>query len=75
MRLPGAFFCEEVGRDGPPTQILLIIQNSVQLVIEYIHRVRQAGAGGWSWSCVREKYCYLAGGWRLELERCVKEIL
>jgi len=26
------------------------------------HRVRQAGAGGWS--CVREKYCYLAGGWR-----------
>ena len=36
MRLPGAFFWEEVGRDGPPTQILLIIQNSVQLVIEYI---------------------------------------
>jgi len=33
-----------------------------------IHRVRQAGAGGWSWSSVREKHCYLAGGWRLELE-------
>ena len=25
--------------------------------------VRQAGAGGWSWSVVREKHCYLAGGW------------
>jgi len=32
------------------------------------HCVRQAGAGGCSWSGVREKYCYLAGGWRLELE-------
>jgi len=32
------------------------------------HCVRQAGAGGWSWSAVREKYCYLVGGWRLELE-------
>ena len=25
--------------------------------------VRQAGAGSWSWSVVREKYYYLAGGW------------
>ena len=33
-----------------------------------IHCVRQAGAGGWSWSAVRKKYCYLAGGWRLKLE-------
>ena len=33
-----------------------------------IHRVRQAGAEGWSWSSVREKHYYLAGGWRLELE-------
>jgi hypothetical protein len=24
---------------------------------------------------VREKYCYLAGGWRLELEWCESEIL
>ena len=39
------------------------------------HCVRQAGAGGWSWSGVREKYCYLAGGWRLVLERCEREIL
>jgi len=41
----------------------------------YYHCVRQAGAGGWSWSAVREKYCYLAGGWRLELEGCEREIL
>ena len=40
-----------------------------------IHRVRQAGAGGWSWSGVREKHCYLAGGWRLELEWCERELL
>ena len=33
----------------------------------YIHCVRQAGAVGWSWSAVREKHCYLAGGWRLEV--------
>jgi len=39
------------------------------------HCVRQAGAGGWSWSAVREKHCYLAGGWRLELEECEREIL
>jgi len=25
-------------------------------------------SAGWSWSSVREKHCYLAGGWRLELE-------
>jgi len=37
--------------------------------------VRQAGAGGWSWSGVREKYYYLAGGWRLELEGCERKIL
>jgi len=40
-----------------------------------IHCVRQAGAGGWSWCGVREKHCYMAGGWRLELERCEREIL
>ena len=34
------------------------------------HRVRQAGAGGWSWSGVREKHCYLTGVWRLVLEQC-----
>ena len=40
-----------------------------------IHCVRQAGARGWSWSCVREKYYYLAGGWSLELEECEKKLL
>ena len=40
-----------------------------------IHCVRQAGAGGWSWSGVREKHCYLAGGWWLELEERERETL
>jgi len=40
-----------------------------------IHRVRQSGAGGWSWSGVREKHYYLAGGWRLVLEECERGIL
>jgi hypothetical protein len=39
------------------------------------HPVRQAGAGGWSWSCVRGKHCCLTGGWRLELELYEREIL
>ena len=34
-----------------------------------------SGAGGWSWSGMREKYCYLAGGWRLVLEEHEREIL
>jgi len=33
-----------------------------------IHCVRQVGDGGWTWSGVREKHCYLSGGWRLELK-------
>ena len=36
------------------------------------HSLRSAG---WSWSAVRDKYCYLAGGWRLELEWCERELL
>jgi len=39
------------------------------------HSVRCAGAGGWCWSGVREKYCGLAGGWRLVLELCERKIL
>ena len=39
------------------------------------HFVRCAGAGGWCWSGVREKYCWLAGGWRLVLELCERKIL
>ena len=38
------------------------------LLVTDDHRVRQVGAGGWSWSGVREKHCYLTGSWRLELE-------
>ena len=30
--------------------------------------VKSPHSGGWSWSGVREKYYYLAGDWRLELE-------
>ena len=32
-------------------------------------------SAGWSWNDVREKHCYLAGGWKMELERCEREIL
>ena len=32
--------------------------------------VRCAGVGGCCWSGVREKYYWLAGGWKLVLERC-----
>ena len=32
-------------------------------------------SAGWSWSGVREKHCYLAGGWRLELEERERETL
>ena len=41
----------------------------------YIHSVRWTGTGGWCWSGVKEKYCWLAGGWRLVLERCEKKTL
>ena len=37
--------------------------------------VRCAGAGGCCWSGVREKHCWLAGGWRLLLEWCERKIL
>ena len=39
------------------------------------HSVRCAGAGGWCWSGVREKYCWLAGDWRLVLKLCERKIL
>ena len=38
-----------------------------------LHSVRSAGAS--SWSGVREKYCWLAGGLKLVLERCERKIL
>ena len=37
------------------------------------HSVRCAG--GWCWSGVRKKYCWLAGGWRLLLELCERKIV
>ena len=49
---------------GKASECATLIHSS----IPYSHRVRQAGAGGWSWSGVREKYCYLTAGWRLEVE-------
>ena len=42
---------------------------------DYKHCVRQAGAGGWSWSGVREKYCWAGWSWRLELEWCERKVL
>jgi len=37
--------------------------------------VRWTGAGAGGWSGVREKYCWLAGGWKLILERCERKTL
>ena len=34
-----------------------------------------AGAGAGGWSGVREKYYWLAGGWKLVLERCERKTL
>ncbi|KAG2586434.1 hypothetical protein PVAP13_5NG039608 [Panicum virgatum] len=34
-----------------------------------------AGAGAGGWIGVRKKYCWLAGGWKLVLERCERKIL
>ena len=39
------------------------------------HSVRWAGAGPGGWSGVKEKYYWLAGGWKLVLERCERKIL
>ena len=39
------------------------------------HSVRWAGAGAGGWSGVREKYCWLAGGWKLVLERYERKTL
>jgi hypothetical protein len=32
-------------------------------------------AGGWCWFVVREKYCWLAGGWSLVLKWCERKAL
>ena len=41
------------------------VRGQVKLEIHYV-RCAGAGAGGWCWSGVRKKYCWLVGGWRLE---------
>ena len=46
---------------------------TIHEVQEENHSVRWAGAGGWCWSGVREKHCWLAGGWRLQLESWLEE--
>jgi len=40
---------------------------------DYNYSVRWAGAGGWSG--MREKYCWLAGGWKLMLEQYERKTL
>jgi len=37
--------------------------------------IRWVGTGTGGWSGVREKYFWLAGGWKLMLERCKKKTL
>ena len=39
------------------TKIIVHVQNVHIGIGGDLHRVRQAGAGGWSWNAVREKYC------------------
>ena len=40
-----------------------------------VHCVRQAGAGGWSWNGVREKYGWSGWSWSWWLEWCERKIL
>ena len=49
------------------------IQDKWHVLSSPNHSVRCTG--GWCWSGVREKYCWLAGGWRLVLELCERKIL
>ena len=77
----GPCACGRTSRNKQNIKVAYGIVNELQPLcfqtdsnIEY-HRVRQAEARGWSWSGVREKHCYLAGGWRLELEGCERETL
>ena len=42
---------------------------------DYTGLVRCAGAGGCCWSGVREKHCWLVGGWRLLMEWCERKTL
>jgi len=59
----------------------LSARRSVQLPHQLVQLIQSPGSGfslrsaGGSWSGVRDKHCYLTGGWRLELERCEKEKL
>jgi len=39
------------------------------------HCVRQAGAGGWSWNGLREKYCWSGWSWSWWLKWCERKIL
>ena len=47
----------------------------ISLPLDNIHSVRWAGAGAGDWSGVREKYYWLASGWKLVLERCERKTL
>ena len=47
----------------------------LELKVAILHFVRWVGAGVGGWSGVREKYCWLTGGWKLVLERCERKIL
>ena len=54
---------------------LLVRQWIVVEVSGENHSVRWAGVGAGGWSGVREKYCWLAGGCKLVLERCERKTL
>jgi len=55
---------------------LYLLEQAVFCLKYCLHmRLQSPRSAGWSWSGVREKHYYLAGGWRLELERCERKIL
>ena len=65
------------------TENILPNSNNIQMkfltkILSFVHKtncVQSLRSAGWSWSAVREKHCYLTGGWRLELEGCERDSL
>jgi hypothetical protein len=63
------------GNAGRKQSKEMIVQLHARMDACTYHSVRWAGAGAGGWNSVREKYCLLAGSWKLVLERCERKIL
>ena len=44
-------------------------------VVHKVHTKKRSAGWSWSWSVVREKYCWAGWSWRLELEWCERKVL